>query len=396
MGISIGIVGCGRFAPGFIRLFRDHPLVDRVALCDIVTERVKENLDTFGLTEGYANLDEVCKTDLDAVVIMTQPWLHAPQAIQAMESGKHVWSAVPLVCLPNGDEMLDWCDKVIQTSQHTGRHYFMAETSYYYPGAMYCRRRHAEGVFGELFHAEGEYAHDYRHPGSNLVDIAKHRWGDQWDMSKSGTIPMHYPTHSLGGFLSVSKAHVTKVACLGYEYPNDEWHRRDTIYGNPFSNEVALMRLSNGMTARLAELRRVGSPCHEGFSLYGTEGSFTEVTAGCAYWLPPHSYPRDIQPLTVEKMRDPLPPEVLDAFAAGAGEGGSVYGGHQGSHAYLVHEFVDAIANERMPVINAWEAARYLAPGVMAHKSAMKDGEWLDVPDWGDAPEAEHREGLSS
>ncbi len=60
--------------------------------------------------------------------------------------------------------------------------------------------------------------------------------------------------------------------------------------------------------------------------------------------------------------------------------------GHKGSHPYLVHEFVSAIAEGRMPAINAWEAARYMAMGVMAHKSALKDGELLPVPDWGDAP----------
>ncbi|HUW56202.1 MAG TPA: hypothetical protein VMZ92_06170, partial [Planctomycetota bacterium] len=83
-------------------------------------------------------------------------------------------------------------------------------------------------------------------------------------------------------------------------------------------------------------------------------------------------------------MRDPLPTEVVEAFA---GPGKDFYGGHGGSHAYLVHEFVDAIAHERTPAINAWEAVRYMAAGVMAHKSALKDGEILDVPDWGDAPE---------
>jgi hypothetical protein len=44
------------------------------------------------------------------------------------------------------------------------------------------------------------------------------------------------------------------------------------------------------------------------------------------------------------------------------------------------------VAEDRVPAINAWEAARYMAMGVMAHKSALKDGELLDVPDWGDAP----------
>jgi hypothetical protein len=51
-----------------------------------------------------------------------------------------------------------------------------------------------------------------------------------------------------------------------------------------------------------------------------------------------------------------------------------------------VHEFVDAIAHNRMPAINAWEAVRYTAAGVIAHKSALRDGEILVVPDWGDVP----------
>jgi hypothetical protein len=37
-------------------------------------------------------------------------------------------------------------------------------------------------------------------------------------------------------------------------------------------------------------------------------------------------------------------------------------------------------------VIHVWQAVRYMAAGVMAHKSAMKDGEILEVPDWGDPP----------
>ncbi len=41
----------------------------------------------------------------------------------------------------------------------------------------------------------------------------------------------------------------------------------------------------------------------------------------------------------------------------------------------------------RQPAINVWEAVRYMAPGVMAHKSAERDGEVLEMPDWGDAPD---------
>jgi hypothetical protein len=84
-------------------------------------------------------------------------------------------------------------------------------------------------------------------------------------------------------------------------------------------------------------------------------------------------------------MRDPLPPEVARAWTNTSTETVE-YGGHGGSHAYLVHEFVDAIAHNRIPAVNVWEAARYMAAGCQAHESARRDGEQLRVPDWGDAP----------
>ncbi len=60
--------------------------------------------------------------------------------------------------------------------------------------------------------------------------------------------------------------------------------------------------------------------------------------------------------------------------------------GHGGSHPYLVHEFVSAVAENRQPAIHVWEAVRYMAMGVAAHQSALKAGETVAVPDWGDGP----------
>jgi hypothetical protein len=36
MGISLGLVGLGMFGSEFAELFKSHPAVDRVALCDRV------------------------------------------------------------------------------------------------------------------------------------------------------------------------------------------------------------------------------------------------------------------------------------------------------------------------------------------------------------------------
>ena len=377
MGISVGIVGVGQFGGGFVRLFRDHPQVDRLALCDLRTDRLAEIAGQFEIAETYGDLQAACKSDLDALALFTQPWLHAPQAVEAMEAGKHVYSAVPVVMLPDGDEMLDWCDRVIRTVRRTGMHYMMGETSYYRPQAMYCRRRAAEGAFGHFILAEGEYLHDLDH---GLREVVRKRWGKDFGPDKTGYQPMHYPTHSMGGLLGVMKAHMTHVAAVGFAMPGDDWWREDTIYGCPFADETALFRVSNGAVARICEYRRIGHVGREGFQIRGTEGTFESSTTS-NHWIDKGG----ITGLTVDEMRDPLPADVLAAYEAHAGEDG-VYGGHGGSHAYLVNEFVDAVIHDRTPAVNAWEAARYVAPGVMAHKSAMKDGEWLEVPDWGDPP----------
>jgi len=151
--------------------------------------------------------------------------------------------------------MLEWCDRVIEACKRTGMHYMMGETSYYRAEAMYCRRRARAGDFGKFVHGEGQYIHDADWPACSLREVAHSRWGRDWSAAKAGGIPMHYPTHSTGGFISVMGAHVTELCAFGYHDSDDDWHRRDTESGNILGNEIALMRMSNGATATIKEYR---------------------------------------------------------------------------------------------------------------------------------------------
>lgn len=410
MGISIGLVGLGAFGKAFAELFKNHPLVSRIALCDREPERIERFAsreswrDKFSPRDAYDSLDAICRSDLDALVIITQPWLHAPQCVQAMESGKHVYSAVPVISIPDDDEILDWCSRIIETSRKTGMRYMLGETTYYHPETMFCRRKAAEGAFGDFIYAEGEYFHDVD-SSCNLREVEKSRTGSkagqEWvkfreTYRRRGALtgPMHYPTHSTSGSVSVMKAHAIKVTAYGYRNRNDD----PFFKGYAFSNETALYRMSNNSTVRICEFREVAGSIADGetFRLLGTRGSFTERG-----WMENfRTAPFTARPLvetrpSAAEMRDPLPPEVQEAFKQAMNPDANkadlqnmefVPKGHGGSHPYLVHEFVDAVAHDRQPAINAWEAARYMAMGVMAHKSALKDGETLPVPDWGDAP----------
>lgn len=416
MGISLGLVGLGSFGSAFAPLFKSHPGVDRVGLCDMESDRIAKFAnapffrDKFRPQDAFTSLDEMCAADFDALVIITQPWLHAPQCLQAMEAGKHVYSAVPVVSLPDDDETLGWIDKLVETSRRTGLLYMLGETTVYRPQTMFCRRMSAAGRFGDFVYAEGEYCHDVD-ANCNLRQVAHSRTssksarGHAAEMEKYAARgrrggPMHYPTHSTSGPVNVMRAHATRVTAYGYANASDDPFFRTSA----FSNEVALFQMSNGASVRIAEMRETpgqlgGEP--ETFRIMGSRGTFAENRFHEIQR--PLSYPVDlnalkrpsVQQLSVNDMRDPLPPDVTQAFKRAMHQDTAETDlqnmdfapqGHGGSHPYLVHEFVEAVTQQRQPLVHIWEAARYMAMGITAHQSALKDGERLEVPDWGDPP----------
>jgi predicted dehydrogenase len=392
--IRIGLVGIGSFGRSFVRLFRDHPLVDRIALCDVDPNRLSNASREFAITDTFDSLEALCRNEqfnVDAVALFTQPWLHAPQAIAALEMGKHVYSAVPIISLDDGDEMLEWCSRLIDSCRRTGKHYMMGETSYFRAPAVYCRQQAAQGNFGRFVLAEGEYLHDLDDPHASLRDVARRRWGAEWSPRKRGGVPMHYPTHSIGGLVSVmdawnkDEARLTEVSAIGHAYNDDDWFAPETASGNTFANETALFRCANGAAVRVSEYRRIGHVGREAYSLLGTQASFREGADGACHWVTKDG----VTALSPDRMREPLPVHVMDAYRRGAVSQSDqgIYGGHGGSHAYLVDEFVQAIAAGRRPAIHAWAAARYFVPGIIAHKSALRDGELLKIPDFGLPPD---------
>ncbi len=362
MGISVGMVGLGAFGMAFVPLFKKHPDVERLALCDVVPERVEEAAKKFGVAETYGSLEEICKTDLQTLVIITQHWMHAEQCIQAMKAGKHVYSAVPAAVT------LEECERLVETVKRTGQIYMNGETTYYRPDAVFCRRKAAERAFGQIVYCQAEYMNDMSH---GLYEMMRRRWGKAFGRDKTGDVPFHYATHSMAFPVSVTGAHMTEVSAMGYAMPGDDWFRLGTIHKNVYSNEVGLFRMSNGAMARISEFRRVGHPgCERVSAIYGTEAGF-EQNVESAVWTTMKGF-GVVHPT---KQHSPLPETLANDL-----------GGSGGSHAYLVHEFVDSVNRNRQPATNVWEAVRYCAPGIVAHQSVLKGGELMKIPDWGDAP----------
>ena len=392
MAIRVGICGVGSFARCFIPLFKAHPQVENVVLCDLDAEKLTARCAEFDTADRCASLDELCTWDVDAIAIITQHHLHGPQAVQALKAGKHVYSAVPsAISLP---EITD----LVRTVEATGLIYMIGETSYYYPCAIYCRQRFGQGYFGHIVYGEAEYYHDYVH---GMYDVAKWRHGDRWEQY-FGMPPMFYPTHSTSMIVSVTGAYATDVCGMGFvdRHPDNLYAREDNVWKNPFSNETMLCRMSDGSMARISEFRRIGHPGTVGMSLYGTEAGYEEGVGARTWVTKDRSTCIDLS----EELRCGSIPISADTgemakvtSADGThhgvsavhpvhllpGEFAGLPNGHNGSHQFLVHDFVTACVTGERPPNNVWDAARYLIPGLIAHESALQGGVLRDVPDLG-------------
>jgi hypothetical protein len=85
-------------------------------------------------------------------------------------------------------------------------------------------------------------------------------------------------------------------------------------------------------------------------------------------WMDEQGYRGELKELP-DTSRPPLPPGVPP-------------GGHGGSHGQLSHECVSAILEDRQPLVNIYEALAMTVPGIVAHQSALKNGETLAVPQY--------------
>lgn len=396
--ITIAIVGCGDFAKHFVRLFKTHPHVEKVYVCDLIRERAEKYRDEFDV-EIIDSFDDVCqREDVDAVAIFVQRHLHGPVVIKALESGKHVYSAVPMA------SSVDECIEIVEHVKKTGLIYMMGETCIYYPCSMYCKKEYENGVFGNFVYGEAQYHHDLSHFPKGFTDHPT-----------SAVPPFFYPTHSTAMLLHAIGDHVVKVSAVGYKdvEPDTVFAKGKNPWDNEFSNEFSLMQLSKGGVVRVNECRRIGYKAPSSYisAFYGTKGSYQFnnaqhiVTTLTKEGVDLRDVSSEVNPCTMTEHagdtdfkhkvanhtwqwtdQSPVQDETIEKRDLPK-EFMELTSGHMNSHRLLVDDFCTAVYTKTLPPVNAWAAARFTIPGLVAHESAIRGGELMDVPDCGDAPE---------
>ena len=387
--LRLAIIGGGQFSSSFIHLFQAHPFVEEVALVELNPERRASIAAKFSIKQTFASLSELWNSDFNAVAIFTPRWTHAQIALEAIQNGRHVYTAVPMGITQ------EEISQLVETSSKTKLTYFMAETSFYYPAVVFSRKKFAEGQMGKFVYGEGEYLHDMSH---GFSDAYAANGGDDWKSTASFP-PMLYSTHSVSTILSVTGAQATSVTCIGLRDTAGDgiFDSNVSMWKNDQSNQIALFETSDGGVMRIAELRRVGTAPLEStvrMSIFGTEGSF-EQQVGYASWATKNSF--DIITDEIGTFSDVENPYSLkpDYISPNLWDGGfarvhdrsqlpkefvGLSNGHGGSHQFMVDDFVMDAVGERKAPMNVIDAARFTIPGVLAHQSAQMAGQKLQIP----------------
>ncbi|MGW4565566.1 Gfo/Idh/MocA family protein [Streptomyces sp. NPDC004561] len=398
MTFSLGIVGAGQFSGQFASLFQAHPGVRDVHVTDLLPERAERLVAERGLAGTFPSYEAMLESPaVDAVAVFTQRWTHGPLVVQALNAGKHVYSAVPMAITAEETAA------IIDAVRATGLTYMMGETSQYNPATVHARNQIARGAFGRLFYAEGDYVHDM---DLGFYDAYRYSGGETWKQTASYP-PLLYPTHSVGGVLGAWRTHAVSVSAIGVRDDRDDgvFDRSVSRFDNDVSNATALFEVAGGGSFRTNEFRRVGYPSHireSRFRFFGTEASMEQL-ATVALWQDKNGV-KDISELLEPKAGlspdDPslrhIAPELRAVFTSGSApvhdrarlprEFDALHNGHEGSHHFLADDFVTAVNTRTLPSVNAWVAARYTLPGIVAHESARQGGVRLAIPDFGDAP----------
>ena len=189
---------------------------------------------------------------------------------------------------------------------------------------------------------------------------------------------MLYPTHNTAHLISVTGERLVDVSCTGWG--DDDPILKDNAYNNPFWNETALFTTNKGNGFRVAIWFRSAMRFTERAQYHGERMSFffpdpygagpiivrrdLPQDPGAKPPLPASEPYEQVKWWNTEMLPEPLRHDS----------------GHEGSHTFITHEFVDACIKGRKPAVDIVEALAYTVPGIIAHESAMKHGERMKIP----------------
>ena len=194
--IKLGIVGLGTMAGQLAGAVARCSGMELYAACARDPEKLRGFSGRWGVPKAFESYEEMLADDrLDAVMIATPNYLHAPMAISALNAGKHVFCEKPPAT--NAEDAL----AMMETAEKTGQILMYGLVFRFSPKHAFIRDLRDKGVFGDFYYGKAGIVRRCNDPGG---------WFDVPELSGGGPLIDLGPhiidlaMYTMGGFEPVS------------------------------------------------------------------------------------------------------------------------------------------------------------------------------------------------
>jgi predicted dehydrogenase len=178
MTLRVAIAGTGLITRVHARAAQKLPDVVLEAVVNHRPESMADFAAEFQIPRQYTSLANLLKDGgIDALVVCTPNYLHAPQSIAALEAGVHVMVEKPMAMTPAEAEMM------VAASQKSGALLMVAHCWRFSPEVRWLREQVAAGRLGEIIRTKGYCSHVNRGPGGWFTQKVLAGGGATADMS---------------------------------------------------------------------------------------------------------------------------------------------------------------------------------------------------------------------
>lgn len=147
--LGIGVVGAGGIAGAHLRTIQNEGAalgVRAVAISDINQEQAKARAETFDIPAVYTDYEALINDPrVDAVLVCTPNFLHAPVTLAALAANKHVLCEKPMA------NSVEEAEAMVQTARQNGRILMIGQHYRYTPEVRALKALIDQGAFGRVY-----------------------------------------------------------------------------------------------------------------------------------------------------------------------------------------------------------------------------------------------------
>ncbi len=336
--LRAGVIGLGWAGETHVKSFKALPGVEVVAIAEPNAGRRDEIASAYNIPFSFANYEDmIARDDIDVISIATPNYLHAPAAIAALSTGKHVLCEKPLA------HTQESAAAMVKAATENNRVLHVAFNHRQRGDVQVLKRYIDESGLGNLYHAKAYWMRRSGIPGMG-------GWFTQREMAGGGPL-IDLGVHVLDMALYLlGEPAVVSVTAAAYNElgGRGKGSRGDSYEKLTFDVEdlaTAFIRLENGASLLLeASWASYGRHWDDyGVELFGTEGG-AHIDVRTYNWE---------NTLTIYTDAAGTPSELKPRVTRGEGHlavvrhfintviGGS-YEGHHGADAYKRTLIIDA------------------------------------------------------